>query len=186
MEEASMDVSYKDGKDYVPEKKSFFHEYWWVVLAGFIVIVIVILLIIFAVIKKRKGLVVVDDKVVLADRVDEQIHLHINKVQVGTAVNQGFPISLIIKSGGKMIKEINAKVDGSLIVGRAEICDLYIDDPHMSKQHFAIEFSNNMLMIMDLESKNGTFLNGVRLNGKRRLSQNDVIQAGSLEIIIRW
>ena len=186
MAEVSMDVSYKDGKDYVPEKKSFFHEYWWVVLAGFIVIVIVILLIIFAVIKKRKGLVVVDDKVVLADRVDEQIHLHINKVQVGTAVNQGFPISLIIKSGGKMIKEINAKVDGSLIVGRAEICDLYIDDPHMSKQHFAIEFSNNMLMIMDLESKNGTFLNGVRLNGKRRLSQNDVIQAGSLEIIIRW
>ena len=186
MEEASLDVSYKDGKDYVPEKKSFFHEYWWVVLAGFIVIVIVILLIIFAVIKKRKGLVVVDDKVVLADRVDEQIHLHINKVQVGTAVNQGFPVSLIIKSGGKMIKEINAKVDGSLIVGRAEICDLYIDDPHMSKQHFAIEFSNNMLMIMDLESKNGTFLNGVRLNGKRRLSQNDVIQAGSLEIIIRW
>ena len=38
----------------------------------------------------------------------------------------------------------------------------------------------------DLASRNGTFLNGVRLNGKRQLSQNDVIKAGSLEIIIRW
>lgn len=190
MGQTTVEVSYKDGKDFTPEKKSFIQEYWWAVIAGFVVLVIIILLIIIAVvkskIKKRKGLLVVDNKMVLADRVDEQIHLHINKVQTGTAVNQGFPICLIVKSGGKVVKEINARVDGSLIVGRGEICDLYIDDLHMSKQHFAIEFSNNMLMIMDLDSKNGTYLNGVRLNGKRRLSQNDLIRAGSLEMVIRW
>ena len=186
MEAATKEVKFENGKDYVEEKKSFFQEYWWIVLIGFIVLVIIILLIIFSVIKKRKGLVVVDDKMVLADRVDEQIHLQINKIQTGTAVNQGFPILLIVKSGGKTVKEINAKVDGSLIVGRSEMCDLYIDDPHMSKQHFAIEFTGNMLMIMDLESRNGTYLNGVRLNGKRKLEQNDQIRAGSLDIVIRW
>ena len=186
MEAVTKEVKFENGKDYVEEKKSFFQEYWWVVLIGFIVLVIIILLIIFSVIKKRKGLVVVDDKMVLADRVDEQIHLQINKIQTGTAVNQGFPILLIVKSGGKTVKEINAKVDGSLIVGRSEMCDLYIDDPHMSKQHFAIEFTGNMLMIMDLESRNGTYLNGVRLNGKRKLEQNDQIRAGSLDIVIRW
>lgn len=186
MEAVTKEVKFENGKDYVEEKKSFFQEYWWVVLIGFIVLVIIILLIIFSVIKKRKGLVVVDDKMVLADRVDEQIHLKINMIQTGTAVNQGFPILLIVKSGGKTVKEINAKVDGSLIVGRSEMCDLYIDDPHMSKQHFAIEFTGNMLMIMDLESRNGTYLNGVRLNGKRKLEQNDQIRAGSLDIVIRW
>ncbi len=186
MEAVTKEVKFENGKDYVEEKKNFFQEYWWVVLIGFIVLVIIILLIIFSVIKKRKGLVVVDDKMVLADRVDEQIHLKINKIQTGTAVNQGFPILLIVKSGGKTVKEINAKVDGSLIVGRSEMCDLYIDDPHMSKQHFAIEFTGNMLMIMDLESRNGTYLNGVRLNGKRKLEQNDQIRAGSLDIVIRW
>ena len=186
MQGVTKEVKFEKGQDYVEEKKSFFQEYWWIVLLGFILLVFLLFLIIFSVIKKRKGLMVVDNKMVLADRVDEQIHLQINRVQTGTAVNQGFPIVLIVKSGGKTVKEINAKVDGSLIVGRSEMCDLYIDDIHMSKQHFAIEFNGNMLMIMDLDSKNGTFLNGVRLSGKRRLEQNDKIKAGSLEIVVRW
>ncbi len=185
MESVVIKTTYTEGEDYVEKKESFFQRFWWAILAVFVLAVVLTLVIIFVKIKKRKGLVVVDDQVVLADNVEEQIHLQINKVQA-PPVKRGVPIVLVVKNGAKTIKEINANVDGSLIVGRSDICDVYIDDPHMSKQHFALEFDGMNFYIMDLESHNGTFLNGVRLMGKRKLERNDKIKAGVLDIVVRW
>ena len=143
-------------------------------------------MIIYAVIKIRKGLVVVDDKMVLADKIDEKVHLQIDKRQETVVRHQGIPITLVVKSGGKTINTINAHIDGSLIVGRGEICDVIIDDPRMSKQHFAIETDGINFKLMDLDSRNGTFLNGVKVGGKRKLENHDKIKCGSLDIEVRW
>ena len=56
----------------------------------------------------------------------------------------------------------------------------------MSRQHFAIEFDGESFYVQDLDTTNGTSLNGIRLKHKRRLEPNDKITAGSLDITVRW
>jgi len=43
-----------------------------------------------------------------------------------------------------------------------------------------------VIYVQDLETTNGTMLNGVRVKGKQPITQNDVISAGSLQIRIDW
>lgn len=179
-------VVFSGGEDFVEVKESFFQKYWWLVLIIFILVVIAILVIVYLIIKKRKGLVVVDDKMVLADKVDEKVHLQIDRVQGQPVRPLGIPFTLVVKSGGKTIKEINTHIDSTIIVGRGDICDVIIDDLQMSRQHFAISEKNGVFKIMDLDSRNGTYLNGVKLAGERKLEKNDRIKAGSLDIVVRW
>ena len=77
-------------------------------------------------------------------------------------------------------------MNGSFIVGRAQICNLYFDDKRMSRQHFVLEWDGQNMYVTDLETTNGTQVNQVPIHQKRRLQQNDVISAGSVDMTIRW
>lgn len=46
------------------------------------------------------------------------------------------------------------------IIGRGNDVDIYIDDTSVSRQHATILFRDLEFRIKDLESSNGTFLNG--------------------------
>jgi DNA-binding NtrC family response regulator len=58
-------------------------------------------------------------------------------------------------------------VDPSLpsraLVGQGPACTIRVRDPEVSRRHAAIEFSGSTLRISDLESTNGTFVDGVRI-----------------------
>jgi pSer/pThr/pTyr-binding forkhead associated (FHA) protein len=58
------------------------------------------------------------------------------------------------------------------------MCQIHTDDDKMSRQHFAIESTQLGFFIMDLETTNGTMLNGQRLVSRQRLNEGDVISAG--------
>jgi serine phosphatase RsbU (regulator of sigma subunit) len=67
-------------------------------------------------------------------------------------------------------------------LGRSSSNDLsYADDSGLSRQHLAIERHGHEWGIRDLGSKNGTVVNGVRLNSEmRQLRPGDRISAGHL------
>jgi adenylate cyclase len=50
--------------------------------------------------------------------------------------------------------------DGRSVVGRAASCDIVLDDHSVSREHAALLVSNGRLRVVDLNSRNGTFLNG--------------------------
>lgn len=81
---------------------------------------------------------------------------------------------------------IETELNKSLIVGRADICDVSIKDGKMSRQHFSLEEKNGAIFIRDLQTTNGTGVNGVKLSGVRKLNSGDVISAGSMKIRVRW
>ncbi len=81
---------------------------------------------------------------------------------------------------------ITCTLHGSAIIGRSEICDVSFEDDLMSRQHFALEYEQGNLFITDLETVNGTFVNSVRITGRRRLEQDDVVSAGSMDLMLRW
>ena len=71
-----------------------------------------------------------------------------------------------------------------MIVGRSSVCEIFIDDAKLSRQHFALENLNRELYISDLNSKNGTFVNGVRVDSRRKVMNHDRILAGLSEITV--
>ena len=50
------------------------------------------------------------------------------------------------------------------LLGRDEECDLFIDSSKVSRRHARFSFKNGNWVIQDLNSSNGTFLNGKRVN----------------------
>jgi len=92
--------------------------------------------------------------------------------------------SLIVKTGKNAEQKITVDIVSSLIVGRSDTCDLYVDDTKMSRQHFVIENDSGALFIMDLGATNGTMLNGIKIGSRQRLSSGDKIFAGLSDIII--
>ena len=73
---------------------------------------------------------------------------------------------------------------GFLSIGRADNCDLVLKEPTISKMHalFWIPKVVGNWMIADGKSRNGTFLNGARLEplAKRPVRSGDLIRFGDL------
>ncbi|MCB0357471.1 MAG: FHA domain-containing protein, partial [Bdellovibrionales bacterium] len=68
---------------------------------------------------------------------------------------------------------INLK-KGQNLIGRNPQCDIPIAHPGISKQHCTIKVSANEITIDDLNSSNGTFVNGLKIKSYK-LSPNDKI-----------
>ena len=96
------------------------------------------------------------------------------------------PLQLDIRHKDGRISRKTAYINGSAICGRGETCDIILADSTVSRQHFAIEYSNGEFYIQDLETTNGTYLNHTRLTHRRRMIKDDTVRAGDLEIHIRW
>ncbi len=67
---------------------------------------------------------------------------------------------------------------GSMVIGRDRDCDLVLDHVLISRQHARIERTNDSYLLTDLDSANGTFVNGQRIEGSTALHDNDRIQVG--------
>lgn len=59
-------------------------------------------------------------------------------------------------------------------------------DAGLSRQHLAFERVEAGYAVRDLQSKNGTFVNGERVNGSRLLAPGDRITAGNLVVVYRF
>jgi hypothetical protein len=63
-----------------------------------------------------------------------------------------------------------------LLIGRGEQCALVISDRRVSRQHARIRVEGDGYLLEDLESRNGTFVNGQQLSGRHFLQDGDEIQ----------
>ena len=55
---------------------------------------------------------------------------------------------------------------GTMVLGRSEKCDVVINDEHMSRRHAEVNLRDGVLRIIDLNSSNGTRVNGVKITEK--------------------
>lgn len=149
---------------------------WLPLVLALVVLIIVIFIIVFTKRLKHRKYVVVNGEVVKESNVNEQLHVEVEPKK------QGVPIVMWISNGNDEPKKIERTLDGSLCIGRSSReCDVYCDDPMMSKQHFMLSIENDgYLYITDLESTNGTLINGVRIKEKRKLMPRDEVRAGNL------
>jgi len=63
-----------------------------------------------------------------------------------------------------------------LLIGRGEDCDLVLAERPVSRYHAEIRREGNRYLLIDLDSKNGTCLNGQEIDGSAPLQDGDEIQ----------
>lgn len=87
--------------------------------------------------------------------------------------------TIVIRAGNR-VREFN---HGRVIIGRAKDADFRVDDPNVSRRHAAIFWAEGRLMVMDLDSTNGTMVNGYPVS-RSALGPDDVVNIGECRITV--
>ena len=69
-------------------------------------------------------------------------------------------------------------------VGRAPRADFVLDVPLVSRLHCRLTLQDNGVLVEDLDSTNGTFVNGSRVR-KSLLASGDTLRVGRVEFAVR-
>ena len=84
-------------------------------------------------------------------------------------------------SGAQAGRQIECTIYKSAIWGRSkEMCDVSFDDPRISKQHCVFEVRECGVVLSDLNSHNGTYVNGIKLPAEHLLHVGDTLQLGNI------
>lgn len=62
------------------------------------------------------------------------------------------------------------------IIGRGNDCQIMLPERQVSRHHVKITQQGTVYILHDLDSKNGTYLNGVQLKGSTKLQDGDEVQ----------
>jgi DNA-binding winged helix-turn-helix (wHTH) protein len=75
--------------------------------------------------------------------------------------------------------------EGENLVGRDPRCTAWIDASGVSRRHARILIGAGRALLEDLDSSNGTFVGGARIDSPHELSDGDVIELGSATVSFR-
>lgn len=165
----------------ISAKNPFWIVFPYIIAIIFIVIVLVSFYLVLLNLKKKKNVKTI--KELFETQVNETVE---EKHYINNISNTSKEIRLYCQTANFPQKAVTIKVQSSIMVGRSNINNVYINDPKMSRQHFAIEYTDGVFMLSDLESVNGTYINGIRVHGRQRLNSGDMILAGLTKIRIEF
>jgi predicted component of type VI protein secretion system len=92
-------------------------------------------------------------------------------------------VNLIVVSGkpeGKVIPLISP----IFRIGRDESCHLRPNSVEVSREHTEITITDTAVVVRDLGSRNGTLVNGTRLEGSHRLKSGELLKVGPLTFAV--
>ncbi len=73
--------------------------------------------------------------------------------------------------------------EGTFVIGRSQSNQISLRDTLLSRKHCTLTVENGEVWLADLNSSNGTFINGERI-GTRRLQIDDLIELGSTVMVL--
>ena len=83
---------------------------------------------------------------------------------------------------GRSASEIIKLEDGVTIVGRHDECHLKIKSSQVSRQHCHLFEKKGLLLVKDLGSANGTYVNGKRVKEQQVLEPGDELTIGDVQL----
>lgn len=75
--------------------------------------------------------------------------------------------------------------EGENVIGREPSCNVWLDQPGVSRRHARVVVKDGDAEIEDLGSTNGTFVSGSAIIGRRPLRDSELIQLGSVDLQYR-
>jgi hypothetical protein len=80
---------------------------------------------------------------------------------------------------------VEFEVNDVVVLGRSDETDVVLDDPYASEFHMRLVSQENGIMLHDLGSTNGTYVNGRRVSAPTELKRGDTIQVGKTVMEIK-
>ena len=71
------------------------------------------------------------------------------------------------------------------VIGRGAAADVSIPDPSISRRHALARLEGKTVVLEDLGSANGTYLNGAAVRSATRAEHGDMIRFGAVEVELR-
>jgi len=93
--------------------------------------------------------------------------------------------TLLLQLKNKILGEYPLKEGASLTIGRRDTNDVVIEDPAVSGHHAKIDALEDRFVLIDLQSKNGSFVNE-QLVSSHWLKHEDVITIGEHSLIFNY
>ena len=85
--------------------------------------------------------------------------------------------SIVLPSGQRV-----ELADRVISIGRRPECTISINDSNISREHAEIRAGVSTFIVVDLNSTNGTLVNGTRIIGQHSLNDGDIISFGSTHV----
>jgi hypothetical protein len=85
---------------------------------------------------------------------------------------------LVVERGGGLERDQRFDLIGGLSIGRSKEADVRIDDRYASSIHARVFSREGRFYVEDMNSTNGTLLNGATLHGEAEAIDGDTIQIG--------
>lgn len=90
---------------------------------------------------------------------------------------------VVISRDGETVSEYTLQ-GNKVLIGRSDFADIVIEDEFVSKLHAALMLFDEALLLIDLNSANGTTVNAVKTH-KSILQDNDVISLGRYRLTVQ-
>lgn len=111
-------------------------------------------------------------------------------IRAGDHVSIGDPpvAEFVLRADGQATADLppdgsgRVALESPVIIGRAPGCDLFLPFPQISRRHTRVFTEANRVLVEDLDSANGTFVNGRRIDGPQELTAPATFYCASVPI----
>jgi len=117
----------------------------------------------------------------MADEWDEETtNTDLDEIQVKLASprNRATLTVLTGSASGRMFK-----LRASVTIGRSPACEIRLEDDGVSRNHARVRYEGEHASVEDLQSRNGTFVNGERIREIVKIQDGDKIQCGRATVL---
>jgi len=90
--------------------------------------------------------------------------------------------SFLVRSGGLVGQRLAVKTP-LVNIGRADYNDLVVPDPSVSTSHAKLQRREGIWVLVDLDSTNGTFVDGERVKGEAPLAPGATVRLGDVQLV---
>jgi hypothetical protein len=89
---------------------------------------------------------------------------------------------LVVERGGGLAAGAAIGIGPELVIGRALACDVTIEDSYASGRHARLYDRDGHVYVEDMNSTNGTYVNGARMTTQQELRPGDLVRIGDTEL----
>ncbi len=98
---------------------------------------------------------------------------------------RGRPPGSLVVHAPEQAKPRTYRLSGTLEIGRAESCQVHLEDRYASLHHAKLSSRDGVWLIEDLGSTNGTYVNDRRISAPVEVHAGDVVRIGKTVLELR-
>jgi DNA segregation ATPase FtsK/SpoIIIE, S-DNA-T family len=98
--------------------------------------------------------------------------------------SRSHPAAQLVESSGPNVGRVHDLSLGEHVIGRGGAADVVLDHKDVSRPHARIDVGVDGVLVRDLDSKNGVFVDGQGISEPIRLSHGQRFSLGELELTV--